>query len=108
MIGGTTYEEARYIAQLNANTPGLRIVLGGTSVLNNARQVLLLIKRWTSSTQYDSEFSCRTWPTFSFLEMLIDSSTRFPSTTSLASVSGSVAATKAAVKLLSSRSNSAR
>ncbi|CAM0134859.1 unnamed protein product [Umbelopsis sp. WA50703] len=33
-IGGTTYEEARYVAQLNASTPGARIVLGGTSVHN--------------------------------------------------------------------------
>jgi vacuolar protein sorting-associated protein 45 len=36
-IGGTTYEEARYVAQLNASTPGARIVLGGTSVHNTQR-----------------------------------------------------------------------
>jgi len=33
-VGGTTYEEARYVAQLNASTPGVRIVLGGTTVHN--------------------------------------------------------------------------
>ncbi|KAK6541634.1 vacuolar protein sorting-associated protein 45 [Orbilia ellipsospora] len=35
MIGGATYEEARLIAQVNASTPGVRIVLGGTSMLNS-------------------------------------------------------------------------
>ncbi|RUS23094.1 Sec1-like protein [Endogone sp. FLAS-F59071] len=35
IIGGTTYEEARYIAQLNASTPGARFVLGGTCVHNS-------------------------------------------------------------------------
>ncbi|KAF3935559.1 hypothetical protein ABW19_dt0202883 [Dactylella cylindrospora] len=35
MVGGATYEEARLIAQVNASTPGVRIVLGGTGVLNS-------------------------------------------------------------------------
>ncbi|KAI9315908.1 Sec1-like protein [Dichotomocladium elegans] len=35
-IGGTTYEEARYIAQLNATTPGVRVVLGGTNIHNSS------------------------------------------------------------------------
>ncbi|KAF3317992.1 vacuolar protein sorting-associated protein 45 [Orbilia oligospora] len=35
MVGGATYEEARLIAQVNASTPGVRIVLGGTSMLNS-------------------------------------------------------------------------
>ena len=35
MCGGTTFEEARYIAQLNASTPGVRIVLGGNNVHNS-------------------------------------------------------------------------
>ena len=34
-VGGTTFEEARIVAQINASTPGVRIVLGGTSVLNS-------------------------------------------------------------------------
>ncbi|RPB23740.1 putative vacuolar protein sorting-associated protein 45 [Terfezia boudieri ATCC MYA-4762] len=35
MVGGTTYEEARLVAMLNAGTPGVRIVLGGTSILRS-------------------------------------------------------------------------
>ncbi|KAJ8660388.1 hypothetical protein O0I10_003845 [Lichtheimia ornata] len=35
IIGGATFEEARYIAQLNAATPGVRIVLGGTTIHNS-------------------------------------------------------------------------
>ncbi|KAI8335084.1 Sec1-like protein [Chlamydoabsidia padenii] len=37
MIGGTTFEEARYVAQLNATVPGIRIVLGGTCIHNSTR-----------------------------------------------------------------------
>ena len=36
MIGGVTYEEAMSVAQLNATLPGVRNVLGGTTVLNSA------------------------------------------------------------------------
>ncbi|KAG5977273.1 hypothetical protein E4U55_006918 [Claviceps digitariae] len=36
MIGGATYEEAKMIAGLNATTPGVRVVLGGTSIHNAA------------------------------------------------------------------------
>ena len=32
MVGGTTYEEARMVAQVNASVPGVRVVLGGTCV----------------------------------------------------------------------------
>jgi|SRR5436305_6991368 len=35
MVGGTTYEEAKMIAGVNESLPGVRIVLGGTSVLNS-------------------------------------------------------------------------
>lgn len=35
MVGGTTYEEARMVAQVNASSPGIRVVLGGTSVHNS-------------------------------------------------------------------------
>ncbi|RMD44495.1 hypothetical protein DV735_g673, partial [Chaetothyriales sp. CBS 134920] len=35
MVGGTTYEEAKMVAQLNASVPGIRVVLGGTSVHNS-------------------------------------------------------------------------
>ncbi|EEP78251.1 vacuolar protein sorting-associated protein 45 [Uncinocarpus reesii 1704] len=36
MIGGTTYEEAKMVAQVNASTPGVRVVLAGTCVHNSA------------------------------------------------------------------------
>ena len=35
MIGGTTYEEAKMVAQVNASVPGIRVVLAGTSVHNS-------------------------------------------------------------------------
>jgi vacuolar protein sorting-associated protein 45 len=35
MIGGTTYEEAKSVAQINASLPGIRVVLGGTGVQNS-------------------------------------------------------------------------
>jgi vacuolar protein sorting-associated protein 45 len=34
MIGGATYEEAKMVAGVNATTPGVRVVLGGTSIQN--------------------------------------------------------------------------
>ncbi|KAJ2899050.1 glucose inhibited division protein A-domain-containing protein [Zalerion maritima] len=34
IVGGATYEEAKSIAALNASSPGVRIVLGGTAVHN--------------------------------------------------------------------------
>lgn len=33
-IGGATYEEAKTVASINAVSPGVRIVLGGTSIHN--------------------------------------------------------------------------
>ncbi|KAF2218261.1 vacuolar protein sorting-associated protein 45 [Elsinoe ampelina] len=36
MIGGTTYEEAKMVAQVNASSPGIRVVLGGTFVHNSS------------------------------------------------------------------------
>ncbi|KAF2142955.1 uncharacterized protein K452DRAFT_269557 [Aplosporella prunicola CBS 121167] len=35
MVGGTTYEEAKMVAQVNASSPGVRVVLGGTTVHNS-------------------------------------------------------------------------
>ena len=35
MVGGTTYEEARVVAQVNASVAGVRVVLGGTTVHNS-------------------------------------------------------------------------
>lgn len=34
MLGGVTYEEARYVAEMNLANPGVRILLGGTCVHN--------------------------------------------------------------------------
>jgi vacuolar protein sorting-associated protein 45 len=36
IIGGATYEEAKMVAQVNASSPGVRVVLGGTSIHNSA------------------------------------------------------------------------
>ncbi|OJJ43747.1 hypothetical protein ASPZODRAFT_135767 [Penicilliopsis zonata CBS 506.65] len=35
MVGGATYEEAKMVAQVNASSPGVRVVLGGTSIQNS-------------------------------------------------------------------------
>jgi vacuolar protein sorting-associated protein 45 len=35
MIGGTTYEEVKMVAGVNQSMPGVRIVLGGTSIHNS-------------------------------------------------------------------------
>lgn len=35
MIGGATYEEAKSVASMNAVTPGIRIILGGTTIHNS-------------------------------------------------------------------------
>lgn len=35
MIGGATYEEAKMVAQVNASSPGVRVVLGATSIHNS-------------------------------------------------------------------------
>ncbi|RDW83934.1 Sec1 family protein [Aspergillus mulundensis] len=35
MIGGTTYEEAKMVTQVNASSPGIRVVLASTSVHNS-------------------------------------------------------------------------
>ncbi|TLS29077.1 hypothetical protein PpBr36_00524 [Pyricularia pennisetigena] len=34
MVGGATYEEAKTVAGINASTPGVRVVLGGTTIHN--------------------------------------------------------------------------
>lgn len=35
MIGGTTYEEAKMVAQINVSSPGVRVVLGATTIHNS-------------------------------------------------------------------------
>lgn len=36
IVGGATYEEAKMVAGINASSPGVRVVLGGTTVHNAA------------------------------------------------------------------------
>lgn len=36
VVGGVTYEEAKLVAGINESLPGVRIVLGGTSVVNSS------------------------------------------------------------------------
>ncbi|KAF9161151.1 vacuolar protein sorting-associated protein 45 [Actinomortierella ambigua] len=35
IVGGATFEEARYVATLNASTPGVHVILGGTTIHNS-------------------------------------------------------------------------
>lgn len=35
IVGGATYEEAKMVAQVNASSPGVRVVLGATSLHNS-------------------------------------------------------------------------
>lgn len=35
IVGGTTYEEAKMVAEINASSHGVRVVLGGTTVHNS-------------------------------------------------------------------------
>lgn len=36
IVGGATYEEAKMVAQVNASSPGVRVVLSGTTMHNSA------------------------------------------------------------------------
>jgi len=60
MIGGTTYEEAKFIADTNNSTPGVRVVLGGTNVLNSTGflKVFPFLFRLTQ----DIEMASNRWP----------------------------------------------
>ncbi|KAK6098847.1 hypothetical protein BDEG_21289 [Batrachochytrium dendrobatidis JEL423] len=51
-IGGSTYAEAREIAKLNAANPGVRIILGGTSIHNSKSfvgEVMDSVNSWSAS-----------------------------------------------------------
>ncbi len=37
IIGGTTFEEAKAVADWNERNPQMRVILGGTAVLNSAQ-----------------------------------------------------------------------
>ena len=54
MVGGTTYEEAKCVAQVNASVPGVRVVLGGTTVHNSEtflREVQDAVASWPDANQ---------------------------------------------------------
>ena len=63
IVGGLTFEEAKMIAQSNASSPGVRIVLGGTTVLNAEsfwEDVNVAVNlSWTSSSSSSSLTSSR-------------------------------------------------
>jgi len=44
--GGVTYEEARFVAQINSSGNGLAITLGGTSMVNSAIFVQELLRKY--------------------------------------------------------------
>src|SRR5437773_10541294 len=46
MIGGTTYEEAKMITGINESMPGVRIVLGGTTI-HNSESFIKVVIPWT-------------------------------------------------------------
>ncbi|KAF2653740.1 vacuolar protein sorting-associated protein 45 [Lophiostoma macrostomum CBS 122681] len=48
IVGGTTYEESKMVAQVNASSPGVRVVLGGT-VVHNSRTFLEEVEDAVSS-----------------------------------------------------------
>ena len=35
LVGGVTYEEARFVANANQSRQGLRVILGGTTITNS-------------------------------------------------------------------------
>lgn len=53
MIGGATYEEAKMIAQVNASSPGVRVVLGATNIHNSTtflEEVEDVVSNWPEPT----------------------------------------------------------
>ena len=36
MVGGVTYEESRYVSEMNTANPGVRVLLGGTTIHSSA------------------------------------------------------------------------
>ncbi|KAL8943948.1 MAG: hypothetical protein Q9216_000760 [Gyalolechia sp. 2 TL-2023] len=53
MIGGATYEEAKMVAQINASSPGIRVVLGATAIHNSTtflEEVEDAVSLWPEAT----------------------------------------------------------
>lgn len=54
IVGGATYEEAKMVANLNASTPGVRVVLGGTTIHNASTfldEVEASVSSWPESSR---------------------------------------------------------
>lgn len=54
IVGGATYEEAKMVAQVNASSPGVRVVLGGTCIHNSAtflEEVDDAVSSWPDSSE---------------------------------------------------------
>ncbi|KZF21288.1 glucose-inhibited division protein A subfamily [Xylona heveae TC161] len=55
IIGGATYEEAKLVAQVNASSPGIRVVLGGTTIHNSStflEEVENAVSGWPESSAH--------------------------------------------------------
>ncbi|KAF5026406.1 hypothetical protein F66182_1534 [Fusarium sp. NRRL 66182] len=66
IAGGATYEEAKMIAELNASSPGVRVVLGGTTIHNSAtflEEVDDAVTSWPESRGRRTAVLRRQWPT---------------------------------------------
>ena len=53
IVGGATYEEAKIVAQVNASSPGVRVILGATSIHNSStflKEVEDAVSSWPEST----------------------------------------------------------
>ena len=62
MVGGTTYEEAKMVAQVNASSPGVRVVLGGTNVHNSTsflEEVDDAVESWPKGREATAEARLR-------------------------------------------------
>ncbi|KAI5296350.1 vacuolar protein sorting-associated protein 45 [Ascosphaera acerosa] len=62
MVGGATFEEAKVIAQMNAVTPGVRIVMGATTIHNSAsflEDVEVAVDSWPPSRAATSQARLR-------------------------------------------------
>ena len=54
MVGGATYEEAKMVATINASVPGVRAVLGATSIHNSStfiEEVTDAVRSWPSPSE---------------------------------------------------------
>ncbi|KAL8908202.1 MAG: hypothetical protein Q9207_000923 [Kuettlingeria erythrocarpa] len=65
MIGGATYEEAKMIAQINASSPGVRVLLGATTIHNSStflEEVEDAVSSWPEPTPTTAAARSRSEP----------------------------------------------